>query len=37
MDPRLAYIVYAVAAAASVAYGAKLLFMLGIYFRRTME
>jgi len=37
MDPRLSYIVYAVAAAASIAYGAKLLFMLGIYFRRAME
>jgi len=37
MDPRLGFIVYAVAVAASLAYGMKLIILIGMWLRRTME
>jgi hypothetical protein len=36
MDPRINMIVYVVAAAASVAYGMKLMILIGLWIRRTL-
>jgi hypothetical protein len=36
MDPRINMIVYVVAAAASVAYGMKLMIILGLWLRRIL-
>ena len=37
MDPRIGFIVYAVAVAASVAYSVKVMVLLGLWIRRILE